>query len=459
MVIIEECVGRDGMLGWREGRIRTRKQYKQAQGGRQVCARRSEHHCTAVCLISSHSFPPVSPTQSVKQARREDPVSSPPSDQPVSMSAAGDQVAQAESFKLRGNELLNQKDFAAAEECYSEAIRLNPAVEAYFTNRSLVRTNLKKFEEAIEDGKAALDLNPSSAKAHGRIGSAAFQAGDYQLSVSSYHSALQIDPANVTYQKGLEAAEAKLKGGFDMNSVSGTASAIDSILSAAASQPSKAQSESVNDSQADFGVGMARSARAKKLFDEIYADYTQSLQGVDDEDKRKRVLEDLHARSAEKCLLLAQENGGIYNKAAQFVASLQGGAGDKGVPMAYVKTLRVLTDRAPFRPFKFMETVLLEDFGQTASQLFADIEESPIAAASLAQEGCGQALVPDSPQRARVGFCCFSVRGGDGRAERIGDREKQREAEKVGKQSEGEEGESEENRRGERGRVGKRGGE
>ncbi|EKX38188.1 hypothetical protein GUITHDRAFT_53943, partial [Guillardia theta CCMP2712] len=93
----------------------------------------------------------------------------------------------------------------------------------------------------------------------------------------------------------------------------------------------------------------------------------------------------LHARSAEKCLLLAQENGGIYNKAAQFVASLQGGAGDKGVPMAYVKTLRVLTDRAPFRPFKFMETVLVEDFGQSGSQLFASIEETPIAAASLAQ--------------------------------------------------------------------------
>ncbi len=48
-------------------------------------------------------------------------------------------------------------------------------------------------------------------------------------------------------------------------------------------------------------------------------------------------------------LELARNNGGIYNKAAQFVASLQGGAGDKGVPKAYVEALAVLTDGAPFK--------------------------------------------------------------------------------------------------------------
>ncbi|EKX38189.1 hypothetical protein GUITHDRAFT_77404, partial [Guillardia theta CCMP2712] len=109
------------------------------------------------------------------------------------MSEPEDKAAQAEGFKLRGNELLNQKDYAGAEEFYSKAISLNPQVEAYFTNRSLVRTNLRKFEEAIEDGRAALSINPLSAKAHGRIGSASFQAGDYKLSVSSYRSALEID--------------------------------------------------------------------------------------------------------------------------------------------------------------------------------------------------------------------------------------------------------------------------
>ena len=34
---------------------------------------------------------------------------------------------------------------------------------------------------------------------------------------------------------------------------------------------------------------------------------------------------------------------GIYIKAAQFVASLQGGAGDHGIPKEYVRVLQVIT--------------------------------------------------------------------------------------------------------------------
>jgi Na+/H+-translocating membrane pyrophosphatase len=45
-------------------------------------------------------------------------------------------------------------------------------------------------------------------------------------------------------------------------------------------------------------------------------------------------MQQIHVRSATKCLELVRTNGGIYTKAAQFVASLQGGAGDKGIPKA-----------------------------------------------------------------------------------------------------------------------------
>lgn len=36
-----------------------------------------------------------------------------------------------------------------------------------------------------------------------------------------------------------------------------------------------------------------------------------------------QIMQELHTRSAKKCLELARENGGLYTKAAQFVASLQ----------------------------------------------------------------------------------------------------------------------------------------
>lgn len=97
------------------------------------------------------------------------------------------------------------------------------------------------------------------------------------------------------------------------------------------------------------------------------------------------MLHDLHNRSAYKCLALARQNGGIYNKAAQFAASLQGGAGERGIPDEYIKALRVCTDHAPGQPFSKIDTVLLEEFGMSGRQLFKHIDEVPIAAASLGQ--------------------------------------------------------------------------
>jgi aarF domain-containing kinase len=94
---------------------------------------------------------------------------------------------------------------------------------------------------------------------------------------------------------------------------------------------------------------------------------------------------ELHNRSAYKCLDLARENGGIYNKAAQFAASLQGGAGERGIPEEYIKALRVCTDHAPGQPFSKIDAVIIEEFGMSGRQLFRQIDEVPIAAASLGQ--------------------------------------------------------------------------
>jgi hypothetical protein len=90
-------------------------------------------------------------------------------------------------------------------------------------------------------------------------------------------------------------------------------------------------------------------------------------------------------RIAPKALELARAHGGLYNKAAQFVAALQAGAGDRGVPREYVEALSVLTDKAPGLPFAHMAPVLEEEFGKPVGDIFKWIEETPIAAASLAQ--------------------------------------------------------------------------
>jgi aarF domain-containing kinase len=121
-----------------------------------------------------------------------------------------------------------------------------------------------------------------------------------------------------------------------------------------------------------------------QLFEKAKKDYA-ALEGTEESAEYAGALDEVHRRTAAECLKIAQSHGGIYNKAAQFVASLQGGAGDTGIPKQYIEALAVLTDAAPFKPFAEMDACFAEEFGASAREVFAVIDEQPIAAASLAQ--------------------------------------------------------------------------
>ena len=131
---------------------------------------------------------------------------------------------------------------------------------------------------------------------------------------------------------------------------------------------------------------MGRAMLAMSLFDKGKKAYAALDEvGPVGSPEREAAKEKVHEQIAAECLTLAEQNGGIYNKAAQFIASLQGGAGDAGIPKAYVKALSVLTDKAPFRPFEDMDACFREEYGISSKEAFASIDETPIAAASLAQ--------------------------------------------------------------------------
>ena len=85
--------------------------------------------------------------------------------------------------------------------------------------------------------------------------------------------------------------------------------------------------------------GMTRSMMALTYFQEAKAELDSLEAGPSD------ARSDFHRRWAARCHDFAVAHGGVYIKAAQFIASLQGGAGEAGVPMAYVEALRPLTDR------------------------------------------------------------------------------------------------------------------
>jgi len=83
----------------------------------------------------------------------------------------------------------------------------------------------------------------------------------------------------------------------------------------------------------------------------------------------------LHTKFATKALDLARNQGGVYVKAAQFIASLQGGSGGGGVPAAYISTLAALTDRAAPHDLPLLAPLIEERvIDGRAAQIDADDE-------------------------------------------------------------------------------------
>ena len=118
--------------------------------------------------------------------------------------------------------------------------------------------------------------------------------------------------------------------------------------------------------------GMTRSMMAMALFNDAKAEH-DALPA--DDDKARAAF---HHKWAEKCHNFAVDHGGAYIKAAQFIASLQGGAGEAGVPLAYVEALRPLTDRVPPRPFHAVAPIAEEELGAPMASLVA-LENSKAA--------------------------------------------------------------------------------
>ena len=73
-------------------------------------------------------------------------------------------------------------------------------------------------------------------------------------------------------------------------------------------------------------------------------------------------------------------NGGAYIKVGQYVGSL-----DYLLPPEYVQTMKVLHNDAPQSPLCDIQHVIEEELDCKVEDVFANFEDTPIGAASLAQ--------------------------------------------------------------------------
>lgn len=95
----------------------------------------------------------------------------------------------------------------------------------------------------------------------------------------------------------------------------------------------------------------------------------------------KSARSDVHARSADRLLKLARAQGAVYVKIGQHVASM-----NHAVPPEYSTKLKLLEDRAAYRPFRQISRLLKRELKPgRLSDVYSSIEPTPVAAASLAQ--------------------------------------------------------------------------
>ena len=87
-----------------------------------------------------------------------------------------------------------------------------------------------------------------------------------------------------------------------------------------------------------------------------------------------------HERTAQEIHDLATELEGLFIKLAQ----VMGGRGDV-LPEAYGRILGRFHDRVPARPFRELEKSASRALGRRLRDVFSDIDETPLASASLAQ--------------------------------------------------------------------------
>eukprot|EP01006_Ploeotia_vitrea_P050188 TRINITY_DN67421_c5_g9_i1.p1 TRINITY_DN67421_c5_g9~~TRINITY_DN67421_c5_g9_i1.p1 ORF type:complete len:730 (+),score=349.28 TRINITY_DN67421_c5_g9_i1:35-2224(+) len=111
------------------------------------------------------------------------------------------------------------------------------------------------------------------------------------------------------------------------------------------------------------------------------ADYEWTLRNLEPgTPEYYKVRETIHQRSAERLLWLCKKHGGIFTKAGQHIASL-----NHVLPRQYTETMSVLQDRALARSFEDVVRVIREETGMHPNELFAQMDEQPMASASLAQ--------------------------------------------------------------------------
>lgn len=116
----------------------------------------------------------------------------------------------ASSFKVLGNNAIHSKLYPRAVDLYTCGIALDEKNAVLYCNRAAAYTCLKNYEDAIDDCKRSLALNPSYTKAYSRLGLVYYEQGEYGSALTAFDKAMHLDPDNAAIKSNYEMARRRL---------------------------------------------------------------------------------------------------------------------------------------------------------------------------------------------------------------------------------------------------------
>ncbi|KAG0136604.1 ABC1 family-domain-containing protein [Tuber indicum] len=149
----------------------------------------------------------------------------------------------------------------------------------------------------------------------------------------------------------------------------------------------------------DVGHSVAAVERATRVASTLALcinDYRVTLRSLElDPSDGDGLLAKCHKRCAERTYKVLEKNGSIFIKLGQHLAAM-----GYLLPAEWTDTFIPLQDRCPVSSFESIEKMILDDTGQSITDLFSEFDPNPIGAASLAQ--VHRAKLKDSDQEVAV---------------------------------------------------------
>lgn len=110
---------------------------------------------------------------------------------------------EAEQFKAAGNKALQSGNFTDAIENYTKAIDADGTNHVYYSNRSAAYLKKGDGNNALEDAKSTVAINPEFSKGYSRQGAALHSLKRYNDAIAAYDEGLAKFPDDAAMKKGL----------------------------------------------------------------------------------------------------------------------------------------------------------------------------------------------------------------------------------------------------------------